>query len=299
MVALQTNMINTKPIQTIVLSRDNYALEQAIIGELLHLGHGVKVLSDMDKQRTGFVAVEHINTAINRSENFSQHLKDVHTIISTLGFSQKNKSIFDTVMDCKAVLNVLRQGKQAGIKKFIYIAPTNILSSTNTEFEKCQKEFEAEIKASGVPYVILRVNGIFQDFQDLLSQAYKGKIVLTGKGKERLCPIHITDLAKACVATLDSNNIELTIGGPEILNLKKIAEMAFEAHQKPVNIIYLPEQLSPFMLWTLSTSKLNLSFNMELNTMAETKVSVQYGSFLLEKFFEQQVNLVKKAASIF
>jgi uncharacterized protein YbjT (DUF2867 family) len=76
---------------------------------------------------------------------------------------------------------------------------------------------------------------------DFLKMAKGGRIYLFGDGKLKLNPIHGKDLAKVVVDSIDQNEQEINVGGPDLFSQNEIAELALKACGKPVKIVHLPD----------------------------------------------------------
>ena len=67
-------------------------------------------------------------------------------------------------------------------------------------------------------------------------------------------PIHGSDLARAIVDALHSDQRELCIGGPDVLTHNQIVELALRACGKSVIIHHLPDIVLRIILFLLSSS---------------------------------------------
>jgi uncharacterized protein YbjT (DUF2867 family) len=106
----------------------------------------------------------------------------------------------------------------------------------------------ADLKQSGLEYRIVRPCGYFSDMGVLYDMAAKGRSFLVGEGSNRMNPVHGRDLAEACVDTAEGDELEVEVGGPDIMTQREAAELAFEVAGKPVKITVIPMWLARGMV---------------------------------------------------
>ena len=216
----------------------------------------------------------------------------VTTVISTVGITRQKDGLTYMDVDYQANLNLLNEAKKAGVKKFIYVSAINGNKYRHLKIFEAKEKFVDELKNSGLDYTILRPNGFFSDMKDFLNMAKKGKIYLFGNGEQKFNPIHGEDLAILCLQAINSDKNEITVGGPDILTLNEIGEMALDAHQKPIKIYHLPDFTRKFIIWILRTftsSKTYGPIEFFLTLMAEDNIAPRFGSKRLETFFRENV----------
>ena len=142
-------------------------------------------------------------------------------------------------------------------------------------------------------YCIIRPNGFFSDMKDFLKMAKTGKVYLFGDGKLKLNPIHGSDLAKEVINAIKNDKNEIKIGGPDLLSQNEIAELALKAFKKPNRIIYLPDWIRKFILWsvrTFTSLKTYGPIEFFMTTMAMDMKAPQFGNYRLEDFFNEEAN---------
>ena len=146
-------------------------------------------------------------------------------------------------------------------------------------------------------YCIIRPNGFFSDMKDFLKMAKNGKIYLFGNGRLKLNPIHGKDLAKEVANAIRNDKKEINIGGPDLLSQNEIAELALKANKKPTKIVYLPDWIRKFFLWsarTFTSVKTYGPIEFFLTTMVMDMEAPKFGNHRLEDFFNQEAIKHKK-----
>jgi uncharacterized protein YbjT (DUF2867 family) len=166
-------------------------------------------------------------------------------VISALGapiaLGHKDRRSFRAV-DFAGNLNLLKGAKRAGVKRFVYVAVHLEIGYASTAYALAHEEFVNALQSSGLEHTIVRPTGVFSAFHDLIPMARRGMLPVLGDGRARTNPVHQSDVAKACVDSIESGPGEIHIGGPDVLTRREIAELAFAAIDKPARIVKLPAQ---------------------------------------------------------
>lgn len=239
-------MVNNK----IAIAGSTGYLGKYLIKELINLDlKGVVIARDLNKlSEFASQKLEKRKAEVTQPKSLSGLFNDVDTIISTVGITRQKDGLTYMDVDYQANMNLLKEAKKAGVRKFIYISVYNGKKLRNLEIGEAKERFVDELKKSGLEYTIVRPNGFFSDMKDFLNMAKSGKVYLFGDGMLKLNPIHGEDLAKAVLDAVSKDVAELNIGGPDILSQNEIASLALKAYSKPLKIIHLPDWLRRFTL---------------------------------------------------
>ncbi|RKE95358.1 SDR family oxidoreductase [Ichthyenterobacterium magnum] len=236
--------------------------------------------------------VKIIKAEVTKPNTLKGVCEGVTTVISTIGITRQKDGLTYMDVDYQANLNLLNEAKRAGVKKFIYISAINGNKYRHLKIFEAKEKFVDALKSSGLDYTIVRPNGFFSDMKDFLDMAKRGKIYLFGNGEQKFNPIHGEDLAIVCMQAIKSASNEIIVGGPDILTLNEIGEMALDAHQKPVKIIHLPDWIRRFIIWALRTftsSKTYGPIEFFLTLMAKDNIAPRFGTHRLHNFFKDAV----------
>jgi uncharacterized protein YbjT (DUF2867 family) len=256
----------------------------------------------IDNQNQVLAIVRNPNKLKNNNENFlelkqaevtkTETLRDIckgiHTVISTVGITRQRDGLTYMDVDYQANMNLLEEAKKAGVKHFVYVSAINGDKYRHLKIFEAKEKFVDALKSSGLNYTIIRPNGFFSDMKDVLQMAKSGRVYLFGTGRQKFNPIHGKDLATFIVDNLEETNKELTIGGPDVLSLNEISELALNALNKPIKIIHLPDGLRKLTIWSLRTFtsvKTYGPIEFFLTLMAEDNIAPCYGNHHLEDFF--------------
>ncbi|KJD34193.1 NAD-dependent dehydratase [Tamlana sedimentorum] len=217
--------------------------------------------------------------------------KGIDVVISTVGITRQKEGLTYMDVDYQANINLLDEAKKSGVKHFVYVSAINGDKYRTLKIFEAKEMFVDALKASGLNYTIVRPNGFFSDMKDFMLMAKSGRVFLFGSGEQKLNPIHGEDLAQVIVNNLGNCNNEITVGGPDVLSLNYISKAAFNAQNKPINIIRLPDFLRKLILWSLKTFtsvKTYGPIEFFLTLMAADNVATPYGTNHLVDFYKAE-----------
>lgn len=241
--------------------------------------------------------LEVVKAEVTRPKSLCDVCKDVDTVISTVGINRQKDELTYMDVDYQANINLLREAKRSGVRKFIYVSVINGDKLRHLKFVEAKERFVDILNVSGLEFTVIRPNSFFSDLRDVLNMAEKGRIVLFGNGESKLNPIHGADLAEVCVRAVAQKDKDIAVGGPDILTQNEIAEMALCAWNKPANIVHVPNM---FRSLILNAAKIFLPVNrfgrveLFLTLMAGDNIATRYGNHRLQDFFNQEVKQIKQ-----
>ncbi len=234
------------------------------------------------------VPAEIVQAEITDPESIEGCCNGVDVVISTVGITRQKDGLTYMDVDYQANMNLLRQAKQSGVKKFIYVSALNGENLKHLKICEAKERFVEQLKKSGLDYCVVRPNGFFSDMLELYHMAEKERIYLFGSGEFKMNPIHGADLAEVCVDAIENSHEEINIGGPEVLTYNEIAITAFNALSKKPKITHLPDWLRGFILnlvRTFTGSKVYGPIEFFLTAMAIEMIASQYGKHTLKGFY--------------
>jgi len=191
-------------------------------------------------------------------------------------------------VDYRANMNLLKEAKKSGVKKFIYVSVLNGEKLRHLKMCNAKEMFVEQLKRSGIEYCIVRPNGFFSDMSEFVKMAKRGRVYLFGNGELRANPIHGEDLAVVCVDAIDRPVNEIEIGGPETLTQNEIASMASDHLASKPKITHIPDwvRVTILKLVRLFTgSKVYGPVEFFMTVMAMDMLSPEYGKHTLKEYF--------------
>lgn len=217
-------------------------------------------------------------------------MDNVDVLISTVGITRQKDRLTYMDVDYQANMNLLKEAKMAGVKKFIYVSALHGDKLRHLKIGEAKEKFVDQLENSGLDYCILRPNGFFSDMTEFLKMAKKGTVNLFGDGTFKMNPIHGEDLATVCVDAIQSSVKEINVGGPDVYTHNEIADLAFEVMDKKPKIKYMPEGMRKLVLWmtrTFTSSKTYGPMEFFFTVLAMDMIAPTYGNYSLKRFYEE------------
>ena len=261
--------------------------------EFIALGRNTRKLEGLGLQNEQIKKVQVTDPA-----SLKGAFEGVTTVISTVGITRQKDGLTYMDVDYQANKNLLEEAISAGVKKFIYVSAINGDQFRHLKIFEAKERFVDELKSSGIDYTVFRPNGFFSDMKDFLDMAKGGRVYLFGNGEFKLNPIHGTDLAKAILESVNLQEKEIVIGGPDVLTQNEIAALALKAQTRKVKITHIPDWVRKTLITLLKTftsSKTYGPFEFFLTLMAQDNIAPRYGIYRLEHFFREEADQLKKA----
>lgn len=240
---------------------------------------------------------EVMQAEITKENSLINSCEGVDIVISSIGITKQKDGLSYMDVDYQANLNLLKEAKQSGVKKFIYVSVLNGNKLKNLKICEAKELFVEELQRSGLDFCIIRPNGFFCDMSEFYHMAKRGRIYLFGNGSLKSNPIHGEDLAKVCVNAINNNDKEILVGGPETLTQEEISKIAFNSLGKTVKITYIPDYIR-LMILRLARLVLNKKtfgpIEFFMNVMALEMIAPEYGKHTLKEYFNKLNILLKR-----
>jgi len=152
--------------------------------------------------------------------------------------------------------NVVRAAEEHAVHRIVHMSALGADPEGSTAYIRSKGEAEQVVIDSELDYVIFRPSVVFGEGGEFVSftKKLKGMFApglpiypLPGGGETRFQPIWVDDLVPMLAAALtEDDHIGETydIGGPEVLTLKEITNMVYEAAGKSISIVGIPMGLA-------------------------------------------------------
>ncbi len=141
----------------------------------------------------------------------------------------------------------------AGVQRFVQMSGLGVDPDADTAYLRAKGRAEEVVRASALDWVIVRPSVVFGDGAEFLTFTKRLKRMfapvvplypLPGGGtRTRFQPMYIGDLAPmlaACVEDDGRARETYELGGPDILTLREVTEMVYEAEGKRLVFVPLP-----------------------------------------------------------
>lgn len=169
-------------------------------------------------------------------------------VIHLVGIIQEGRGFTFRSVHVEGTRNILDAAKKAGVRHFIYQSALGTRENAKSEYHRTKWEAEKLVKASGIPYTILRPSLIYGPgdlFTIRLAEMIKLSPVLPviGSGRSKIQPIYIEDVA-SCIVKIAAGDPHLgrtyEIGGPEELSYEEVTKAIARALGVNRPVVHLP-----------------------------------------------------------
>lgn len=261
-----------------------------IVGELQRRAFDTRVIarSETAIDEKGILPDELLIAELTNPESIKNCCNNVDMVISTVGITRQKDGLTYMDVDYQANLNLLTEAQKSGVQKFIYVSVLNGEKLRHLKICAAKEKFVEQLAHSGLDYCVVRPNGFFSDMAEFYNMAKKGRIYLFGNGDFRTNPIHGEDLATICVDAIEKTDMEIRVGGPEILTHDEIAETAFDVLGTRPKISHIPNWIRIMVLnlaRILTNSKTYGPLEFFVTVMAMDMIAPQYGKHTLKGYF--------------
>ena len=161
--------------------------------------------------------------------------------------------------------NCVRAATERGVERFVQVSGLGADPDAPTAFLRSKGRAEEVVRASDLEWVVVRPSVVFGENDEFVGFTKRLKRIfapglpiypLPGGGKTPFQPIWIGDLAPMLAdAVEDDDHVGETyvLGGPEVLTLREVAEMAFAAEGRSVSVVPVPMALARVGLTVLGS----------------------------------------------
>jgi NADH dehydrogenase len=140
-------------------------------------------------------------------------------------------------------LALFQAAKEAGVPRIVHVSITNASAASPLPYFRGKGELDAALRASGVPYAILRPTVIFGP-EDILMNNIAWLLRrfpvfgIPGDGKYPIQPVFVEDMAALAVrAAEEQRNLEWDAVGPEVFSFRESVELIAQAIRSRAKII--------------------------------------------------------------
>jgi len=192
------------------------------------------------------------------SSTYESVLKQVDTVIHLAAVTGKVNPRDYFKVNAYATMLLLDRCKKAGVKHFLFSSSIAAAFKNKYRYFYAQSKEQAEnyVKTSGLKFTIIRPTMIMGKgspvFAGLAQLAGLPIIPVFGKGKTRIQPIHVMDVAAAIQAIENDsryNDEVLELGGPEVISIDDfLKKIALSRGKKKPRVFHLPIGIIGFFL---------------------------------------------------
>jgi uncharacterized protein YbjT (DUF2867 family) len=226
----------------------------ALIAALKEDGHAVRCLvrALQRESRCEEMGFETVPGDITEGESLRGALEGVRMVVHLVGIiEERGKQTFKKV-HVEGTRNLIEEARRAGVKHFFYQSAIGADLGSWAAYHRTKAEAEEMVKASGIPYTIFRPSlvigqggGFIEKLQGIIKT---GPVIpVPGKGEAKLQPIHVGDLVKCIVKTIDNPGAlgrTYELGGPEHLTYNQVVKTVAAAIGVEKPLVHIPFALA-------------------------------------------------------
>jgi len=224
----------------------------AIARELLDAGHAVRTLTGHPGRAPAGTAIDVRPLAFADPGALERDLDGAHTLFCTYWVRFARGAVtHETAVENSRVLFGAAVG--AGVKRIVHVSITHADPASPYPYFRGKGEVEGHLRATGIPYAIVRPAILFGGNGVLLNNiAWLLRrlpvFAIGGRGDYRIRPIHVRDLARLCVdLSVQPDSVTLDAVGPQSVTFREMVTAIRTATGSRAVIVPVPGWLIPPM----------------------------------------------------
>jgi NADH dehydrogenase len=241
----------------VVVAGGTGLLGRSITPALLNAGHEVVVTSRSNPVKDPIDArASWVKADVTDPESLRAAVQGADAVVDAVQFpnspieNPKKGYTFEKI-DLQGTKNLVDAARAAGVPRFIGLSGVGAAEAAEFHWLRFKWQEEEYIKASGVPYTILRGSWIYGP-RDVSLNRFLGFakflpfIPIVGNGKTRINALFIDDLAAHVVAAVERDDLRgrtFEIGGPAVLTMDEVVRAALKAAGKKRPLLHQPNWL--------------------------------------------------------
>ncbi len=167
---------------------------------------------------------------ISDKASLDKAAEGIERVVHLVGIIQETARSTFRAVHVEGTRNILEASRKAGVRHFFYQSALGTRPGARSAYHKTKWEAEELVRASGIPFTILRPSLIYgpgDQFTIRLAEMIRLSPVLPviGSGKSRVQPIFIDDVTACIVQAVTSEcclNEMYEIGGPEQMTYEEV-----------------------------------------------------------------------------
>jgi NADH dehydrogenase len=226
---------------------------EALCRELDERGHDVTALSRSPGNAVFPSGVEAVAGDVTEFGSIADAFEGQEAVYNLVALSPLYDTRGDRTHDrvhLGGTENAVRAAEEAGVSRFVQMSALDADAGGPTAYLRAKGEAETVVQESDLDWTIFRPSVVFGDggefvpFTKQLTTPYV--TALPGGGRTRFQPIHREDMVHILVEGLGNDHVGeiYEIGGPDVLTLATVTELAYRAEGKSVSILPVPMSLA-------------------------------------------------------
>lgn len=171
------------------------------------------------------------------------------TIIHLGGIiDETDKKIFE--VNELGTKTLIKLAEKLKVKKFIFVSTNSVnFKNIKNNYVNSKRKAEIIVQNSKLNWTIIRPSQVYgenekRNFRELISFIRKSPVIPIINGPYSLQPVHVNDIVKVIIKSIDDNitNYKIyNLSGPELFTLSEIEKIIIRIINKPKIKIFIPE----------------------------------------------------------
>jgi uncharacterized protein YbjT (DUF2867 family) len=237
-------------------------LGRRIVGALAADGHDVRVVARRPENArarqaiaaadAGPGAIRLVEADILKTESIEAAVAGTDAVVNAVGLYVETGTASFEAVHVEGAERLARAARAAGAARLVHISGIGSRPESRSPYVRSRGRGEAAVRNAFPNATVLRPSAMFAESEGLLA-ALTGLVTsapvvpIFGRGRTRLQPVHVDDVATAAVRALAQDwttGKVLELGGPEVVSYRELLERVMRAAgRRPV---LLPV---PFFVW--------------------------------------------------
>lgn len=206
-------------------------LGRKVAGLLLGKGQRVRTVTRApDRARASLPAgVEVVGGDVLDESSLPPALAEATVVLCTVHGGDGKGANGPRGIEGRGIPNLVRAARAAQVTHFVYVSSASARPDSPAELFRLKAAAEAELRASGIRYSILRPTHLLDTWAPMLARplASKSRAMLIGRGSNPVFWVAGDDIAAAAArrAAATGDDVRtLDLGGPEALTMRQLNE---------------------------------------------------------------------------
>lgn len=205
-------------------------LGSALVDRLVARDLGVRILTrDPTRVRTG-TTVDVVQGDVRDVAAVQRAVDGVDTVVSAIQGFAGSKGVSPTAVDRDGNYNLIHAAAAAGVNHFVLTSVWDARPTHAVELMRMKYAAEQELRASGVPWTIIRPTAYMETWCEVLGRPLlaKGRTKVFGTGRNPINWVSMFDVAHieelAIVESVGRGEV-IEVGGPEDLSMLEFVDV--------------------------------------------------------------------------
>lgn len=243
-------------------------LGSRLVAALAAQGHDVRVTSRrpesatvrQDSARPG--AVRMVGADVLEPPSVAAAVRGAAAVVNAVGHYVERGSATFAAVHVEGAGRVTAAARDAGVARLVHLSGIGADPDSRSPYVRSRGRGEAAVRTAFPDATIFRPSAMFGDADGMLTMlsalVRRAPVLpLFGRGRTRLQPVHVGDVAAAAVRAIEqpwTAGRVLELGGPEVLTWRELLELVMRAADR--RPFLLPVQFAVWQLLAMALSPL-------------------------------------------